>query len=101
MEPTYPLDRIRTLVGQEGAWLITLTAQQTALQIGCDEQDVVECIQETLHESHFYKTMPAEKRAGLWQDVYRLTFRGVRVYLKVQINAAGHAVIVSFKEDTG
>ena len=41
MEPTYPLDRIRSLVGQEGAWLITLTAQQTALQIGCDEQDIV------------------------------------------------------------
>lgn len=50
MEPTYPLDRIRSLVGQEGEWLITLTAQQTALQIGYDEQDVVECIQETLDE---------------------------------------------------
>ena len=56
----------------------------------------MECRQETLHESHFYKTMPAEKRAGLWQDVYRLSFCGVRVYLKVQMNAAGQAVIVSF-----
>ena len=46
-------------------------------------------------------TYPLDRIRSLWQDVYRLSFRGVRVYLKVQMNAAGHAVVVSFKEDTG
>ncbi len=100
MRPTYPLDLVKSLVGQEHSWLITLTAQQTAFQMGFDELDIVECVRDELRGSHFYKTMPAERRAGLWQDVYRICFRGEGVYLKVQINKAGQAVIVSFKEDT-
>jgi hypothetical protein len=44
--------------------------------------------------------MPAEKIPGLWQDVYKIHYQGVRVYLKLQIGASGHSVIISFKEDT-
>ena len=53
-----------------------------------------------LNETHFYKYMPAEKVPGLWQDVYKVTYEGIRVYLKLQINFANNAIIISFKEDT-
>jgi hypothetical protein len=43
--------------------------------------------------------MSAERAAGLMQDVYKITYESQRVYLKLQINKANVAVIVSFKED--
>jgi Motility quorum-sensing regulator, toxin of MqsA len=86
----------------QNRYLITRSALQTALEIGFDDADIVECIVEELAESHFYKTMPAitVKAIGLWQDVYRIYFRSQHVYLKLQINARTKAVIISFKEDT-
>jgi hypothetical protein len=44
--------------------------------------------------------MPADKAPGLFQDVYKINFGGVPVYLKIQIGATGRAVVISFKEDT-
>jgi len=52
-----------------------------------------------LTEAHFYKTMPAEKRSGFMQDVYRITYQGRRIYLKLQVSKENWAVVVSFKEE--
>jgi motility quorum-sensing regulator / GCU-specific mRNA interferase toxin len=100
MGAIYDLGLIKSLVTQN-RYLITRSALQTALEIGFDDADIVECIVEELAESHFYKTMPATtvKAIGLWQDVYRIYFRSQHVYLKLQINAQTKAVIISFKED--
>ena len=95
----YNLDEIKRLV-YEGSYRVTLTARQDALAMGFDSRDVCDCVL-ALDETHFYKYMPAEKAPGLWQDVYRIGYQGIRVYLKLQINFAGNAVIISFKEDTG
>ena len=99
MGATYSLNEIQLRL-RDGRFTITVSGMQGALQMGLDDEDIVECICEELRDSHFYKTMPAEKLPGMWQDVYRIRFRGQRVYLKVQINARGKAVIISFKEDT-
>jgi len=48
-----------------------------------------------LEETHFYKTMPAEKNPNLMQDVYHITYQGQRVYVKLQVNV--EAVVISFK----
>ena len=40
--------------------------------------------------------MPAEKAPGLFQDVYIKNVKGVKAYIKIQIN--DFAVIVSFKK---
>jgi motility quorum-sensing regulator / GCU-specific mRNA interferase toxin len=99
MNPTYALEDIKSSLS-DGKYVLTVSGLQGALQMGFEAEDVVDCICEELGASHFYKTMPSEKVPGLWQDVYRIRFRGQRVYLKVQINARGYAVIISFKEDT-
>ena len=98
MRANYPLLRMRELV-KEGKYRITVTALQTAALMGFLDEDIVECIGQFLEPSHFYKTMASEQQPGLMQDVYKITYEGKRVYLKLQINQSGLAVIVSFKED--
>lgn len=98
MQPSYPLHRIREFVAK-GQYRITETAMQTSFQMGFSDEDIVECVAGHLQETHFYKTMPSEKISGLMQDVYRITYQGFRVYLKMQINRTNEAVIISFKED--
>jgi motility quorum-sensing regulator / GCU-specific mRNA interferase toxin len=95
---SYPLSRIKELV-REGKYRITVSAFQTAALLGFLDGDITECVVNCLEPSHFYKTMAAEHKAGLMQDVYKITYEGQRVYLKLQINQAGIAVIVSFKQD--
>jgi hypothetical protein len=99
MNPTYLLDEIKSRIRDE-KFSITVSALEDAPLMGFFDEDIVQCVCEELRDSHFYKTMPAKKIPGLWQDVYRIRFRGKRVYLKVQINARDCAVIISFKEDT-
>src|SRR5271168_4310660 len=98
MAASYALLRCKELV-KEGKYQVTVKALQTALLMGFLDEDITECIVNFLEPSHFYKTMPSEQVAGLMQDVYKITYEGKRVYLKLQINRSGHAVIVSFKED--
>ena len=68
--------------------------------MGFDEVDICDCILNFLNATHFYKAMPSEKVAGLWQDVYKINYDGHRVYLKLQIGYTGKSVVISFKEDT-
>jgi hypothetical protein len=98
VKTTYSLSRIKDLV-RESKYRITVSAFQTAALMGFLDEDITDCIVNCLASSHFYKTMAAERRAGLMQDVYKITYDGRRVYLKLQINQSGLAVIVSFKED--
>lgn len=98
MRSSYSLLEIKQLVAG-GRYLITVTALETAALMGFDDESIVECVEEQLAETHFYKTMPATSVPGLMQDVYRISFEGQRVYLKLQINRSRNAVIISFKQD--
>lgn len=91
--PTYDLERIKALVA-EGQLVITLSALRGARFIGMDEEAIVDVVL-ALQSADFYKTMPAEKLPGLWQDVYRPNFYGFDLYVKLQIT--GQAVVISFK----
>jgi hypothetical protein len=97
-DATYPLVWVKQLFGQKH-WLVTLTAQASALALGLDDEDIADCVMNCLTEAHFYKTMPAEKRSGLMQDVYRITYQGRRIYLKLQVSKENWVVVVSFKEE--
>ncbi len=98
MKPSYSLNQLKELISS-GKYQLTVSCLRTALLMGFLDEDITDCIVNFLEPSHFYKTMASEQRPGLMQDVYRITFEGKRVYLKLQINQGGLAVIVSFKED--
>ena len=68
----------------------------TAGQLGFDRDDIYDCVVNQLSETHFYKTMPAKLKRGTMQDVYHITYQGVRIYLKLQVRT--DAVVISFKE---
>lgn len=97
--PTYDLARVQLLMASPSTRIITGTALNGAGALGLDEEAIVHCVL-GLDRSCFHKTMPAEKRDGLWQDVYRPTFEGFALYVKVQIveeNPGAHVVVISFK----
>lgn len=93
----YPLELVRQLL-QRSKWLVTAAALNGALDVGLDEEDIFDCIVNHLSETHFYKTMPAEKNPALMQDVYRVAYQGERIYLKLQVHR-DWAIVVSFKEE--
>jgi hypothetical protein len=95
----HSLDLIKRLIREE-QYSITTSAIQSAHAMGFDEDDVCECILDFLDRTHFYKAMTSERSPGLWQDVYKINYRGTGVYLKLQIGRTGTSVVISFKEDT-
>jgi len=97
-DATYPLEWVKQLFRQKH-WFVTLTAQSSALDLGLDDEDIADCIMGCLTEAYFYKTMPAKKRSGRMQDVYRIAYQGRRIYLKLQVSKENWAVVVSFKEE--
>jgi hypothetical protein len=75
---------------------MTYSAMQGQYELEFSDQDVVDAIQ-TLTSTDFYKSMPPEHEGfSAWQDVYKPTFKGVKLYVKFQIDKRGE-VIISFK----
>ena len=99
MQPSYSLEEIKGLFSK-GRYSITESALRGAFAMGFDDANVCECVEYVVNRKNFYKTMSAKKIPGLMQDVYRLTYRGQKVYLKLQVSRRGHAVVISFKRDT-
>lgn len=94
-KPSYSLALVKGLM-KDGSWILSETALDTALEIGFDQEDVYDCVVNQIEETHFYKTMESEKKKGLMQDVYYVTYQGQRLYVKLQVNV--QAIVVSFKE---
>ena len=96
--PTYDLELVQQLIGQGPlSCLITVAAREGARDCGFSEPDDIDEVILALSPANFYKTMEAEKCPGRWQDVYHSEFYGVELYIKLQINSAGTAVVVQFK----
>lgn len=95
MHPTYSLTLVKGLM-RDGSWFATGEALDGAGALGLDDEDIYDCVVNQLTETHFYKTMAAKKMVGCMQDVYHITYRGFRLYLKLQVR--DQAVVISFKE---
>jgi motility quorum-sensing regulator/GCU-specific mRNA interferase toxin len=95
--PTYDLAVIQQLVGQGPlSRIITSAAKEGAAVLLFELEHIVEAVL-TLTPTDFYKSMESEKCPGRWQDVYRLRYRGIELYIKVQLSPDGRAVVVQFK----
>lgn len=81
-----------------GNYLIRQPALAGATALMLDPQDIESCVLE-LEDADFYKTMPSNKISGLMQDVYRPTYSGLHLYVKLQIGTFRKAVVISFKGD--
>ena len=95
--PTYPLAELQALVRAKH-YRVRRPARDGLSELRLDEADLTDCVC-SLDLGDFYKTMPSEHAPGLWQDVYRPTYAGRSIYLKLQFVAAIGAVVISFKRD--
>lgn len=92
----YPLDEIKKLVEKVETRVITGVARDNAAAMGMDDNDMNACIQ-ALTQQDFFKSMPRRTDRTLWQDVYRPTYQGKALYVKLQIGHDGKGVVVQFK----
>lgn len=71
----------------------------SAFALEFSRADIDECVL-ALTLQDFHKTMPAHnpRWKGRWQDVYKPTFRGQRLYVKIQLFPGQRVFIVSFKD---
>src|SRR6185437_3647002 len=99
--PTYDLVAIQALVAA-GRVKLTAVAFATSGQLGFDTADVHDCIKE-LTPADFYKTMESLTRTGTFQDVYKPSYCGQDLYLKLQIGTdrggADLVFVISCKRD--
>ena len=96
-EPTYDLQELQRLIGQGPiSSSITNVADVGASELGWSRSDILEAVLE-LTSQDFYKSMESERLPGLWQDVDHLEFRGVWLYIKLQLALSGRAFVVQFK----
>jgi hypothetical protein len=95
--PAYDLQELQRLIGQGPiSSVITVAARDGASDACMTDADLVDAVL-TLQSTDWYKTMESVKRAGLWQDVYHLEYRGTWLYIKLQMLSDGRAVVVQFK----
>ena len=98
--PTYDLAKVKALVSV-GQFLLTGAAHSGLGELGFDPSDAEACVL-ALVASNFHKTMSSEQMPGLFQDVYKPSYCGHPLYVKLQIvpgkQADGqYVVIISFK----
>lgn len=95
--PTYDLQQLQQLIGQGlvSSWIMG-TAKTGAAQLGFADEEIVDAVLQ-LTPQHFYKSMESERFPGLWQDVYHLDYRGVRLYIKLQMGVGVRAIVVQCK----
>jgi len=95
-EPKYNLNTIKLAFNTVNKLNMTVSAMSGQYELGFSDQDVVDAIQ-ALTSADFYKSMPPE-HAGFsaWHDVYKPTYKNVKLYVKFQIDKRGE-MIISFK----
>lgn len=95
--PSYDLAHLQQLIGKSDTRIITRTAYLEAAALGyAGAADIVAVIKQ-INPQDFFKTMPAHKAPGRWQDVYRIWANGVELYVKLQLSVNGKGVVIQFK----
>jgi len=97
--PTYPLAEFKaaTLAGtvKFGAGAVR---GLSCLEFGID--DALACLM-ALDSSGFYKSSPPKESRGGRRDIYKTTYLGRAIYVKIARSGDGPFLVESFKSDTG
>ena len=65
--------------------------------MGLSREDIIAVIQ-ALTARGFYKSMTSYADYRVWQDVYRVRWRALDLYLKFTVKPDGGYLLMSFKE---
>jgi len=98
LKPTYDLLQIKKILCDSASVYITTVAFRGAVELGYMDEEAIISVLEDLGNEDFYKTMPAEKIPGFWQDVYHFCDGQNKIYIKLQLSPDGKkVVVVAFK----
>ena len=92
----YSLESIKDFIN-DGNYFITRTARVDYINLGLDDEDVIEIIMGLLSKD-LHKSMTTYANNKIWQDVYYKNIDDLELYIKLQINEK--AIVISFKERT-
>ncbi|MBI5234995.1 MAG: type II toxin-antitoxin system MqsR family toxin [Deltaproteobacteria bacterium] len=95
--PRYNLGELKRLIENAKTRHITRSSVLDAGKIGYSDTEIINEVL-SLKQNEFYKSMKAELKPGLWQDVYKPTRNGLKLYIKLQKSFDGKGVIISFKK---
>jgi len=93
----YELADIKAEFADSGRLNRTSTSQQGADDLGMDEDEVVAVIQ-ALTFADFDKSMTSITNHKVWQDVYKPSVGGRKLYVKFTLDGCGELLLISFKE---
>ena len=97
-KPHYDLVKLKRLIENEQTRHLTKESIRGGSEVGFSETEMVEIVL-SLENQNFYKSMPVIFNESLWQDVYKKTVNGVKLYIKLQKSPTNEGVIISFKRD--
>ena len=92
----YSLRSIKDLI-KEGQYFITKTARVDYINLGLDDEEVIEIIMSLINQD-LHKSMTSYSNNKIWQDVYYKNIDDLELYIKLQITEK--AIVISFKERT-
>lgn len=93
---TYDLDELKSFIA-EGAFDITRTCRKEFSRLDYSDEAVIRIVKR-LRKTEIYKTMPAEKKPDLMQDVYHTREKDNDLYIKLQKSSCGdRCIIFQFK----
>ena len=90
--PHYDLEEFK-----KSDFKITITAQNTAMDLGFDEIDIRKIVS-TMEREHFYNSMTSYANHKIWQDVYHVPCGNLILYVKFTQNVISEFTLLSFKE---
>ncbi len=93
--PHYSLRDIKAQMTTVEALNLTGSALDGITDAGMDVDDALEVIQ-SLKTTMFYKSMTTYANHSVWQDVYRPSWNGLPLYVKIQ--RSDEYFVISFKE---
>ena len=95
--PTYDLEAIKAPLGTVETLAMTSSALHDAIALGFDRAEIVETIG-GIERQMFYKSMTTFADRRVWQDVYQVPARGMKLYVKFQADVVTEFTVMSFKE---
>jgi motility quorum-sensing regulator / GCU-specific mRNA interferase toxin len=97
LRPHYRLATIKAAFAEPSSLNRSFVSKQGADDLDMDDAAVVAVIQ-GLSNSDFEKSMTSLADHRVWQDVYKPSVRGRRLYVKFTLDARGALFLISFKE---
>ena len=99
-KPTYDLVELQALI-RARKWIATWEAVAQAGELRLDAEIDIEACVLSLDSTDFYKTMESTAKPGTFQDVYKPTYDGRKLYVKLRLQERPErkTVVIQFKMD--